>query len=59
MTPEIGVKFGIYNNKNELVKTLITDAQGSFDITLPYGKYVVKQLTSTKGYEKAKDFTIE
>ena len=56
MTPESNVKFGIYNNKNELVKTLITDSQGSFDVALPYGKYVVKQLTSTKGYEKAKRF---
>lgn len=59
MTPEVGVKFGIYNNKNELVKTIITDKQGSFDVTLPYGNYVVKQLTSTKGYEKAEDFSIE
>ena len=59
MNPEVNVKFGIYNNKNELVKTLITDSQGNFEMTLPYGKYVVKQLTSTKGYEKAKDFTIE
>ena len=59
MNPEVNVKFGIYNNKNELVNTYITDLQGNFEITLPYGKYVVKQLTSTKGYEKAKDFTIE
>ena len=59
MNPEVNVKFGIYNNKNELVNTYITDLQGNFEMTLPYGKYVVKQLTSTKGYEKAKDFTIE
>lgn len=59
MTPEPNVKFGFYNNKNELVKELITDSQGSIKVTLPYGTYTVKQLTTTQGYEKIKDFTIK
>lgn len=59
MTPEVGVQFGIYNNKKELVTLTTTDNQGNFKVKLPYGTYTVKQLTSTKGYEKAKDFTIE
>ncbi|NLC87883.1 MAG: Cys-Gln thioester bond-forming surface protein, partial [Clostridiaceae bacterium] len=59
MTPEVGVKFGIYNNKNELVKEVTTDSQGVFKFTLPYGTYTVKQLTSTAGHEKADDFKIE
>lgn len=59
MTPEVGVQFGIYNNKNELVQLSTTDKQGNFTATLPYGTYTVKQLTNTQGFEKAKDFTIE
>ena len=59
MTPEVGIKFGIYNNKNELVEEVTTDSQGVFRFTLPYGTYTVKQLTSTKGHEKVEDFTVE
>ncbi len=59
MEPEVGVKFGIYNNKGEQVKEVTTDNQGVFRFTLPYGHYTVKQLTSTKGHEKIEDFTIE
>ena len=59
MTSEVGIQFGIYNNKNELVNLSTTDKQGNFNVKLPYGTYTVRQLTTTKGYEKAKDFTIE
>ena len=59
MDPEVGIKFGIYNNKGEQVKEVTTDNQGVFRFTLPYGHYTVKQLTSTKGHEKIEDFTIE
>lgn len=58
MTPEPNVKFGFYNSKNELVKELTTDSQGNLKITLPYGVYKVKQLTTPDGYEKIKEFTI-
>ena len=59
MEPEVGIKFGVYNNKGELVKEITTDNQGVFRFTLPYGHYTVKQLTSTKGHEKIGDFNIE
>ena len=59
MEPEVGIKFGIYNNKNELVEELTTDSQGVFRFTLPYGTYTVKQLTTTKGHEKIEDFNVE
>jgi len=59
MEPEVGIKFGIYNNKNELVEEVTTDSQGVFRFTLPYGTYTVKQLTTTKGHEKIEDFNVE
>ena len=59
MEPEVGIKFGIYNNKNELVEEVTTDSQGVFRFTLPYGTYTVKQLTTTKGHEKIDDFNVE
>ena len=59
MEPEVGIKFGVYNNKGELVEELTTDSQGVFRFTVPYGTYTVKQLTTTKGHEKIADFTVE
>lgn len=59
MTPETGVTFAIYNNKGEEVRRLTTDSQGNIKFKLPYGSYTVKQLTSTVGFEKAEDFTLE
>ena len=59
MEPEVGIKFGIYNNKNELVEEVTTDSQGIFRFTLPYGTYTIKQLTTTKGHEKIADFNVE
>ena len=59
MTPEVGVKFEIYNNKNESVGEYTTDEQGNFEVKLPYGTYTVKQLTVTSGHEKMDDFTIQ
>jgi hypothetical protein len=55
----IGIKFGVYNNKNELVGEYTTDEQGNFEVKLPYGSYTVKQLTITTGHEKMNDFNIE
>ena len=59
MTPEVGVKFGVYNNKNESVGEFITDEQGNFEVKLPYGTYTVKQLTTKSGHEKMNDFNIQ
>lgn len=59
MTPEVGIIFGIYNNRDEEVKRLTTDHQGNFKFSLPYGTYTVKQLTTLPGHEKIEDFKIE
>ena len=44
--------------KNELVKEVTTDKNGEFTVKLPYGSYTLKQLTTTKGYEYAKDYKL-
>lgn len=59
MTPEINVKFGIYDKDNNLVKSLTTDNEGKIYFTMPYGHYTLKQLTSTSGHEKIGDFNFE
>lgn len=59
MTPEPNVEFGFYNSKGELYKKATTDSNGRLVINLVYGKYTVKQLTSTPNYEKVDDFEIE
>lgn len=57
LTPEI-VQFGFYNSKGEEVGKVTTNNQGYTSITLPYGTYTIKQLTTTKNHEKVEDFTI-
>lgn len=59
MTPEVGIKFGIYDKNNKLVKEKTTDSEGKIYVTLPYGAYTLKQLTSTKDFEKMEDYKFE
>jgi len=59
MTPEVGIKFGIYDKNNNLVKEKTTDSEGKIYVTLPYGAYTLKQLTSTKNFEKMEDYKFE
>lgn len=56
LLPEVGIKFGIYDMNNNLIKEVITDANGKIKVTLPFGKYILKQLTTTPGYEYAEDY---
>ena len=58
MKSEPNITFEIYDKNNNLVKTIITDEFGKAKFTLPYGKYKVKQINSTKGYQKVDDFEI-
>ena len=58
MIPESNVKFGFYNSNGELYQEVSTDNNGKLSITLPYGKYIVKQLTNQRGLEKLQDFEI-
>ncbi len=58
-TNEINISFDIFNSKNELINTITTDNNGNAKITLPYGKYLIKQRNTTTGYSKVDDFEIE
>ena len=59
MQAEVGVKFGFYDKNGNLYSETTTDNDGHISIDLPYGTWTVKQLTSTKNYEKVEDFTLE
>lgn len=59
MKPEVGIKFEIYNQQNHLISTYTTNNDGKFVVELPYGKYILKQLTAIKGYEKINDYYFE
>ncbi len=50
--PEEKIQFNIYNKNNELVATITTNHLGIAEIELPYGKYTIKQVNSTPGYDK-------
>ena len=56
--PEKNISFNIYNSKNQIVKTIKTNDHGICSIELPYGKYTIKQLTTTEGYTKIEPKTI-
>lgn len=58
LTPEIGIIFEVYDKNNNLIETLITDRDGHTNITLPYGTYTFKQITTTENYYKVEDFNI-
>lgn len=56
---EENVTFEIRNNKNELIKTVITDEKGNIILTLPYGTYTFTQINTKEGYKKVEPFKIE
>ncbi|MBQ7790403.1 MAG: Cys-Gln thioester bond-forming surface protein [Bacilli bacterium] len=56
LLPEVGVKFGIYDKNDKLIKEVITDNNGKIKVSLPFGKYVLKQLTTTSGFEYADNY---
>lgn len=56
---ENGAVFSIYNQNNELVTTITTNRLGNASITLPYGKYTLKQISGTKNYLNIKDLSFE
>ena len=55
---EENISFQVFNHKQELIDTLLTNEEGKTTITLPYGKYHFIQLNSSKGYEKLDPFEI-
>ena len=59
MTPEANVEFGIYDHNNQLYTKVTTDSEGKIYVTLPYGKYTLRQLTSTTNHEMLEDYEFE
>lgn len=60
LTGEPNVRFDIYlKSTNEKYISITTDSEGYANVTLPYGVYIVKQVTSTPNYDKADNFEIE
>lgn len=56
---EPNVSFEIYlKSTGEYYKTIKTDEKGFVSVKLPYGKWIFKQVSSTPGFEKVKDFEI-
>ncbi len=49
--PLANVKFGIYNSKGQLIKEVVTDAQGKATVNLEYGKYYFKEVEAPAGYD--------
>lgn len=57
--PEANISFNIYDSKHDLVQTITTNAYGTAEIILPYGKYTLTQLTTTEGYQKIEPIEFE
>ena len=56
---EPNISFEIYlKSTGEYYKTIKTDEKGFVSVKLPYGKWIFKQVSSTSGFEKVKDFEI-
>ncbi|MBQ6539337.1 MAG: Cys-Gln thioester bond-forming surface protein [Bacilli bacterium] len=56
---EANIEFNVFDEDNKLVKTIKTNKDGIAEITLPYGKYTIKQLTTTTGYDFIEPITID
>ncbi len=56
---EEGILFGIYDSDDNLITTSKTDENGKITLTLPYGRYVLKQESAPDGIDKVKDRIIE
>lgn len=56
---EPNAKFEFYlKSSNKLYASGITDKDGHLIVTLPYGTYIVHQVSGTEGYEKIQNFEI-
>lgn len=56
--PEEGIIFEIYDIKNNLYKTVTTDALGNIEVILPFGEYKIIQKNTTEGYNKVEPFNV-
>lgn len=55
---EKDIKFGIYDEDGNLIKEEKTNEDGEIIIELPYGKYIIKQLSTPYGVDMVKDTEI-
>ena len=55
---EPNIVFGIYNKDGIEIMKVETNRSGDAVFDLPYGNYIIKQLTSTKNYNKVEDIHI-
>ena len=55
---EKNITFEIYDNNNNLFKTITTTEYGPDVVTLPYGYYIIKQINTTYGYKKIDDIEL-
>ena len=56
--PEENIEFGIYDENNNLYGKYKTNRDGNFFVELPFGTYILKQLTTKEGINKVEDRTI-
>ena len=56
MKKESDITFLIYDNRDNLLYEEKTDKEGTIEILLPYGEYVIKQKNTTNGYKVADDY---
>ena len=55
---EANISFDIYDSNGKLIKTITTNELGQAEIELVYGKYLIKQVNSTEGYQFIEPFDI-
>ncbi len=55
---EEGISFEIYDCKDNLIDILVTNKEGEIILDLPYGRYTLKQLTTTENYEMVEDIKL-
>lgn len=48
---ESDASFKLYDQYNNLIDTYITDENGTIELLLPYGSYILKQIDGKEGYE--------
>ena len=55
---EPDVWFDIYDEEDNIINHIKTDREGQIKLTLPYGKYKLKQVTTKEGYRIHSDIDI-
>lgn len=55
---EANILFNIYDKDGNFLTNITTDNNGFAKITLPYGEYTFKQMTTTDGYKSTEPFFV-